>query len=65
MQSKGEVFDTGDASVNLILRVLLSSNMIIGGFMGFLLDNTIPGRYRISYRYTPGTFSWQLLLIIT
>ncbi|XP_068600569.1 solute carrier family 23 member 1 [Brachionichthys hirsutus] len=35
--------ETGLAELDQILTVLLSSEMFVGGFMGFCLDNTIPG----------------------
>ncbi|XP_035682494.1 solute carrier family 23 member 1-like [Branchiostoma floridae] len=34
---------TGSSEVDQILTVLLSTHMFIGGFIGFTLDNTIPG----------------------
>ncbi|XP_029642253.2 solute carrier family 23 member 2-like [Octopus sinensis] len=34
---------TGSAQLDQVLRILLSSNMFVGGFIGFVLDNTIPG----------------------
>ena len=33
----------GNETVDQILTVLLSTSMFVGGFIGFLLDNTIPG----------------------
>ncbi|XP_019646793.1 PREDICTED: solute carrier family 23 member 1-like [Branchiostoma belcheri] len=37
------VIRTGSSEVDQILTVLLSTHMFIGGFIGFTLDNTIPG----------------------
>ncbi|XP_066287721.1 solute carrier family 23 member 1-like [Branchiostoma lanceolatum] len=34
---------TGSSEVDQILTVILSTHMFIGGFIGFTLDNTIPG----------------------
>ncbi|XP_077452465.1 xan_ur_permease domain-containing protein isoform X1 [Stigmatopora argus] len=34
---------TGVAAVDQVLQVLLTTSMFVGGFFGFLLDNTIPG----------------------
>ncbi|XP_071956017.1 solute carrier family 23 member 2-like [Antedon mediterranea] len=34
---------TGVTEIDQIITVLLSTNMFVGGFLGFLLDNTIPG----------------------
>ena len=34
---------TGSDVIDQIIAVLLSTSMFIGGFVGFLLDNTIPG----------------------
>ena len=36
-------FDTGSEIVDQIFTVLLSSSMFIGGLVGFILDNTVPG----------------------
>ena len=33
----------GNDIVDQIFTVLLSSSMFVGGFSGFLLDNTVPG----------------------
>lgn len=35
---------TGNEIVDQILIVLLSTSMLVGGLIGFLLDNTIPGK---------------------
>lgn len=35
----------GNETVDEVLRVLLESNMLIGGLIGFILDNTVPGEY--------------------
>ncbi|XP_053374414.1 solute carrier family 23 member 2-like isoform X2 [Mercenaria mercenaria] len=35
--------DTGNDIVDQILSVLLSTSMFVGGALGFILDNTIPG----------------------
>ncbi|XP_002415299.3 solute carrier family 23 member 1 [Ixodes scapularis] len=34
---------TGSEGVDQVLRVLLSTSMFVGGFVGIFLDNTIPG----------------------
>ena len=34
---------TGSDIVDQIITVLLSTSMFVGGTMGFILDNTIPG----------------------
>ena len=34
---------TGEPEIDQILTVLLSTNMLIGGVTGFILDNTMPG----------------------
>ncbi|XP_006812822.1 solute carrier family 23 member 2-like [Saccoglossus kowalevskii] len=38
-----EVIDTGNTNANQIINVILRNGMIIGGLVGFILDNTIPG----------------------
>ncbi|XP_058469760.1 solute carrier family 23 member 1-like isoform X1 [Solea solea] len=37
---------TGVTEVDQVLQVLLTTNMFVGGFLGFFLDNTIPGTKR-------------------
>lgn len=34
----------GVKEVDQVLHILLTTNMFVGGFLGFFLDNTIPGR---------------------
>ncbi|XP_041367280.1 solute carrier family 23 member 1-like [Gigantopelta aegis] len=43
MQNNKQVIKTGNASFDQIVEVLLSTSMFVGGFLGFLLDNTLPG----------------------
>ncbi|XP_008286187.1 solute carrier family 23 member 1-like [Stegastes partitus] len=38
--------ETGVKEVDQVLTVLLTTNMFVGGFLGFFLDNTIPGTKR-------------------
>ncbi|XP_005405542.1 PREDICTED: solute carrier family 23 member 1-like isoform X3 [Chinchilla lanigera] len=38
-----EKLQTGILQLDQILQVLLTTSMFVGGFLGFLLDNTIPG----------------------
>lgn len=35
---------SGVKEVDQVLNILLTTNMFVGGFLGFFLDNTIPGR---------------------
>lgn len=37
------IIKTGEPEIDQILTVLLSTNMLIGGVTGFILDNTMPG----------------------
>jgi len=39
----GKVIDTGSDTLDQVLFVILSTSMFVGGFLGCLLDNTIPG----------------------
>jgi nucleobase transporter 1/2 len=36
-------YSTGIPEVDQILTVLLTTEMFVGGFLAFLLDNTVPG----------------------
>ncbi|XP_039637038.1 solute carrier family 23 member 1-like isoform X2 [Perca fluviatilis] len=38
-----DFLETGVEEVDQVLRILLTTHMFIGGFLGFFLDNTIPG----------------------
>ena len=37
---------TGSEVFDQIVSVLLSTSMFVGGVVGFILDNTVPGRHR-------------------
>ncbi|XP_071334876.1 solute carrier family 23 member 1-like [Trachinotus anak] len=41
-----DFLDTGVKEVDQVLHVLLTTHMFIGGFFGFVLDNTAPGTKR-------------------
>ncbi|XP_044300154.1 solute carrier family 23 member 1 isoform X1 [Varanus komodoensis] len=43
IDSHPNAVNTGIAEVNQILKVLLSTEMFVGGSIAFILDNTIPG----------------------
>ena len=36
---------SGDPDLDQVLTVLLSTAMFVGGVLGFILDNTVPGMY--------------------
>nr|XP_008507753.1 PREDICTED: solute carrier family 23 member 1-like [Equus przewalskii] len=38
-----EMLQTGILQLDQVFQVLLTTSMFVGGFLGFLLDNTIPG----------------------
>ncbi|KAA8583371.1 hypothetical protein FQN60_015917 [Etheostoma spectabile] len=38
-----DFLETGVKEVDQVLRILLTTHMFVGGFLGFFLDNTIPG----------------------
>ncbi|KAL4656790.1 solute carrier family 23 member 1-like [Arapaima gigas] len=40
------IIDTGFTELDQVITVLFTTNMFIGGFFGFVLDNTIPGTER-------------------
>lgn len=37
-------FLSGVKEVDQVLQILLTTHMFVGGFLGFFLDNTIPGK---------------------
>nr|XP_003221103.1 PREDICTED: solute carrier family 23 member 1 isoform X1 [Anolis carolinensis]XP_016849220.1 PREDICTED: solute carrier family 23 member 1 isoform X1 [Anolis carolinensis]XP_016849221.1 PREDICTED: solute carrier family 23 member 1 isoform X1 [Anolis carolinensis]XP_016849222.1 PREDICTED: solute carrier family 23 member 1 isoform X1 [Anolis carolinensis] len=43
VQNNSHMLETGIVQLDQVLRVLLTTGMFVGGFLGFLLDNTIPG----------------------
>ncbi|CAL1261637.1 unnamed protein product [Larinioides sclopetarius] len=43
IQANPGAIQTGSDSVDQVITILLSTNMLVGGFIGFLLDNSIPG----------------------
>ncbi|XP_055928262.1 solute carrier family 23 member 2-like isoform X1 [Argiope bruennichi] len=43
IQANPGAIQTGSDSADQIITILLSTNMLVGGFIGFLLDNSIPG----------------------
>ncbi|XP_061495439.1 solute carrier family 23 member 1-like isoform X2 [Rhineura floridana] len=43
VQRNSEAVKTGIEQLDQVISVLLTTGMFVGGFLGFLLDNTIPG----------------------
>ncbi|XP_070843718.1 solute carrier family 23 member 1-like [Chaetodon trifascialis] len=41
-----DFFKTGVQEVDQVVHILLTTHMFVGGFLGFFLDNTIPGTKR-------------------
>ncbi|XP_041660825.1 solute carrier family 23 member 1-like [Cheilinus undulatus] len=41
-----DFFKTGINELDQVIHILLSTHMFVGGFLGFFLDNTIPGTKR-------------------
>ncbi len=41
-----DAFDTGFVVLDQLLIVLLETSMFVAGFLGLVLDNTIPGKTR-------------------
>lgn len=46
-----------------VLTVLLSTAMFVGGFIGFVLDNTVPGKYIVVEQLTYGDLTISLISI--
>uniref|UniRef100_A0A3B4G1S3 Solute carrier family 23 member 2-like n=1 Tax=Pundamilia nyererei TaxID=303518 RepID=A0A3B4G1S3_9CICH len=53
-QSNPGIIDTGIKELDQLIVVLFTTHMFIGGFFGFILDNTIPGTDK-----ERGIKSWQ------
>ncbi|XP_063422626.1 solute carrier family 23 member 1-like [Mytilus trossulus] len=43
IEENANVIDTGNSELDQVLTVLLSTAMFVGGMIGFILDNTVPG----------------------
>ncbi|KAG0725101.1 Solute carrier family 23 member 1 [Chionoecetes opilio] len=43
LETHSDSIQTGNVTLDQILSVLLQTSMLIGGILGFVLDNTIPG----------------------
>ena len=56
-EGKGSI-KTGSDAADQIITVLLSTSMFVAMFLGFVLDNTIPGNLLLS-RLT----SWLIFLV--
>ncbi|XP_074541955.1 solute carrier family 23 member 1-like [Halichoeres trimaculatus] len=41
-----DFFKTGVKELDQVINILLSTHMFVGGFLGFFLDNTVPGTKR-------------------
>ncbi|XP_041661502.1 solute carrier family 23 member 1-like isoform X1 [Cheilinus undulatus] len=41
-----DFFQTGVNELDQVIHILLSTHMFVGGFLGFFLDNTVPGTKR-------------------
>lgn len=40
------VCDSGVKELDQVLHILLTTHMFVGGFLGFFLDNTVPGKLK-------------------
>ena len=49
MIANPETVQTGNEVADEVITVLLSTSMFVGGTLGFLLDNTIPGKQSVSF----------------
>ncbi|XP_019400699.1 PREDICTED: solute carrier family 23 member 1-like [Crocodylus porosus] len=43
VKTHSQVLETGIIQLDQVIQVLLTTGMFVGGFLGFVLDNTIPG----------------------
>uniref|UniRef100_A0A8C3RU50 Solute carrier family 23 member 1 n=1 Tax=Chelydra serpentina TaxID=8475 RepID=A0A8C3RU50_CHESE len=43
VNKNSQVLETGIIQLDQVIRVLLTTGMFVGGFLAFILDNTIPG----------------------
>ena len=69
LQKNSSAIKTGNDVVDQILTVLLSTNMFVGGLIGAILDNTIPGSDDTFYGLIFGhvifiSFLYQVLISV-
>ncbi|XP_060587640.1 solute carrier family 23 member 2-like [Ruditapes philippinarum] len=57
--ANANLINTGNEELDQVIKVLLGTAMFVGGFVGFLLDNTVPGSYE-----ERGILSWRKNLLI-
>jgi len=57
MEENKGIIHTGNEDFDSIAQILLSTGMFIAGFLGFVLDNTIPGKIII--------FNYRLIIKVT
>lgn len=53
------IIDTGNNELDQVIKVLLGTAMFVGGFVGCLLDNTVPGTNE-----ERGIIAWRMNLLI-
>jgi nucleobase transporter 1/2 len=44
MHTHADAINTGSEFLDQLFTVLLSTSMFVGGMLGFVLDNTVPGK---------------------
>ena len=57
------VYLSGSSIADQIIEVLLSTSMFVGGFVGFVLDNQLPGQIR-SFFFTSFFYFFFILFLI-
>ncbi|XP_053406670.1 solute carrier family 23 member 2-like [Mercenaria mercenaria] len=57
--ANADIINTGNEELNQVIKVLLGTAMFVGGFVGCLLDNTVPGTDE-----ERGILSWRKNLLI-
>lgn len=50
MTENSDVIKTGSEFLDQLITILLSTSMFVAGFIGFILDNTVPGN-KYAYKY--------------
>lgn len=53
---------SGIVELNHVLQVLLTTGMFVGGFFGFILDNTIPGEFYLRMQHFQ-KFDWNSFML--
>lgn len=65
MAAHSGVIQTGAEALDAVLQVLLSTSILVGGVIGCLLDNLIPGKRKSSFLVLTWFYSFQFYVSVS